>query len=377
MQKMFLGWIFVMGWMLVVAGIAAQERMSEGEEYTLEEKIGQLLLVGFRGLELSADSEVLGHIRSGKVGGIILFDYDVINKEFVRNIASAEQVRRLNETLQDAARIPLFVSVDQEGGRVLRLKPRYGFPALPSQRYLGEWDNLDSTRYYAALNAKNMRDLGFNLNFAPVVDLNLVTESGVIGYLERSFSADPEVVARHAGMIAEESYRYGVIPVLKHFPGHGSARDDSHYGITDVTETWTEEELKPYRLLLEAGYKGGVMTAHVFNKNIDPVYPATLSAAAMRLLREDLGYSGVVFSDDMHMKAVSEQYGLEEAILLSLAAGVDVFCFGNNLLYDAAIPDKFRKIVLDGIAAGRISTDRIEAAFARVMVLKKAYGIIK
>jgi beta-N-acetylhexosaminidase len=371
MKRRFFGWMWVVGWVLVSGGVVAQE------EYTLEEKIGQLLLLGFRGLELSADSEVLEHIRLGKVGGIILFDYDVINKEFVRNISSAEQVRSLNGVLQDAARIPLFVSVDQEGGRVLRLKPRYGFPAIPSQRYLGELDNVDSTRYYAALNAKNMRDLGFNLNFAPVVDLNLVTESGVIGYLERSFSADPEVVARHAGIVAEESYRQGVIPVLKHFPGHGSARDDSHYGITDVTETWTEEELKPYRLLFDAGYKGGVMTAHVFNKNIDPVYPATLSAAAMRLLREDLGYSGVVFSDDMHMKAVSEQYGLEEAILLSLAAGVDVFCFGNNLLYDAAIPDKFRQIVLDGIAAGRISVDQIETAFARIMALKKAYGIIK
>ena len=370
------GWLLVVWGILCLSGrVEAQENGAEG--YTLEQKIGQLLLLGFRGLELSADSAVVEQVRLGKVGGIILFDYDVINKEFVRNIASAEQVRRLNGVLQDAAPIPLFVSVDQEGGRVLRLKPRYGFPAIPSQRYLGDLDQVDSTRYYAALNAKNMRELGFNLNFAPVVDLNLVTESGVIGYLDRSFSADPEVVARHAGVVAEESYRQGVIPVLKHFPGHGSAKADSHYGITDVTTTWSERELEPYRLLIGSGFKGAVMTAHVFNQRIDPDYPATLSAAAMRLLREDLGYSGVVFSDDMHMKAVSEQYGLEEAILLSLAAGVDVFCFGNNLSYDADIPDKFQTIVMEGIASGRISVDRIEASFARIMALKKAYGIIK
>ncbi len=348
------------------------------DSFTLEEKIGQMLLLGFRGMEVTEDSAVIQHISTGKVGGVILFDYDVIRKVFDRNIASPEQVKRLNASLQAAAKkIPLFVSVDQEGGRVLRLKSKYGFPFIPSQRFLGDLNVPDSTRFYAALNAANLHALGFNLNFAPVVDLNLVTESGVIGYLDRSFSADPELVARHAGIVAGESFNHGVIPVLKHFPGHGSARDDSHYGITDVTDTWSETELIPYKRLFESGYKGAVMTAHVFNRNLDPDYPATLSAAAMKLLRNDLGFEGVVFSDDMHMKAVSEQYGLEEAIILSIEAGVDVFCFGNNLLYDGDIPDKFREIVVNAVRSGRITEDRIEKSFGRITALKSAFGLSK
>lgn len=347
------------------------------ESLSLEEQIGQMLLVGFRGMQVNEDSTVVRYIREGKVGGVILFDYDVIEKVYDRNIGSPAQVRELNAFLQSAAGTPLFVSIDQEGGRVLRLKSKYGFPFIPSQRFLGMLNDQDSTRHYAALNAATMEDLGFNLNFAPVVDLNLVTDSGVIGFLERSFSSDPAKVALHAGIVAEESYKHGVIPVLKHFPGHGSAKADSHYGITDVTDSWSEQELEPYRMLFTWGFRGAVMTAHVFNRNIDPDYPATLSEPAMRMLREDLGFDGVVFSDDMHMKAISEQYGFEEAIVLSINAGVDVFCFGNNLLYDGAIPEKFNKIVLEAVQSGSISRERITDSVRRILDLKAAYGILK
>lgn len=360
---------------LAIPTIVAQE--ANTESVSLEEQIGQMLLVGFRGLTVTADSAIVRYVRQGKVGGVILFDYDVIKKVYDRNIASSVQVRELNTFLQANADIPLFVSIDQEGGRVLRLKSKYGFPFIPSQRFLGMLNNQDTTRHYAALNATTMSTLGFNLNFAPVVDLNLVTDSGVIGFLERAFSSDPEKVALHAGIIADESSKQGVIPVLKHFPGHGNAKDDSHYGITDVTDTWTEQELEPYRLLFQKGFKGAVMTAHVFNRRIDPDYPATLSGPAMRMLREDLGFEGVVFSDDMHMKAISEQYGLEEAVILSIEAGVDVFCFGNNLLYDGDIPEKFNNIVRESVLSGRISRERIAASFRRIMNLKTAYGILK
>ncbi len=337
---------------------------------SLEEKIGQMLLYGFRGMSADENSTVARHIKAGRVGSIILFDYDVLNQEFKRNIESPAQVKALIDSLQSFADTPLFIAIDQEGGKVLRLKPRYGFPDIPSAQYLGELNDLDSTRHYAELNSKNMAELGINLNFAPVVDLLIERDSGVIGRLERSFSASPDIITAHAHAVVKAHLQHGVIPVLKHFPGHGSARNDSHKGMTDVTDTWQPIELEPYRRLIRQGYDGAVMTAHVFNEKIDDKYPATLSEKAMSLLRDSLGYQGVIFSDDMNMKAIASEYGLEEAIVRSINAGVDVLCFGNNLGYDEQIPEKFQAIVLKAIEDGKISEERIEEAYGRVMVLK-------
>ena len=341
---------------------------------TLQTKIGQMLLFGFRGMSAGESSSIVQHIQAGRIGSVILFDYDVKNKEYKRNIESPEQVKALIASLQAHAQSPLLVSIDQEGGRVLRLKPKYGFPNIPSARHLGVLNNLDSTRYYAELNAHNMASLGINLNFAPVADLNIETESGVIGRLERSFSDDPEIVTEQAQAVIDAHLANGVIPVLKHFPGHGSARNDSHKGLTDVTETWSEKELEPYRRIIGQGYQGAVMTAHVFNQKIDEKYPATLSAKAISILRDSIGYEGVIFSDDMQMEAIASEYGLEEAIVLCINAGVDVLCFGNNLGYDESIPEQFQAIVLKAVEEGKISPERIDEAYERVMRLKGRLG---
>ncbi|MCB0551102.1 MAG: ChbG/HpnK family deacetylase, partial [Phaeodactylibacter sp.] len=343
-------------------------------EKRLKEKIGQMLLYGFRGMSTDENSSIIRHIEEGRVGNVIFFDYDVKNQEFRRNIESPEQVKALVDSLQAHASIPLLVAIDQEGGRVLRLKPKYGFPNIPSARHLGVLNNLDSTRYYAELNAHNMASLGINLNFAPVADLNIETESGVIGRLERSFSDDPEIVTEQAQAVIDAHLANGVIPVLKHFPGHGSARNDSHKGLTDVTETWSEKELEPYRRIIGQGYQGAVMTAHVFNQKIDEKYPATLSAKAISILRDSIGYEGVIFSDDMQMEAIASEYGLEEAIVLCINAGVDVLCFGNNLGYDESIPEQFQAIVLKAVEEGKISPERIDEAYERVMRLKGRLG---
>ena len=340
----------------------------------LKKKIGQMLLLGFRGMSVGASSPIVQHIEAGRVGSVILFDYDVMKKEAARNIKSPTQVKALVDSLQAYAGTPLLVAIDQEGGRVLRLKPKYGFPDIPSAFHLGQLNNLDSTRYYAELNARTMAGLGINLNFAPVVDLNIERESGVIGRLERSFSDNPEIVTQQAQAVIKAHLASGVIPVLKHFPGHGSARNDSHKGLTDVTDTWNKTELEPYRRIIGQGYEGTVMTAHVFNQRIDDKYPATLSKKAISILRDSIGYDGVIFSDDMQMEAIASEYGLEEAIILCINAGVDVLCFGNNLGYDEEIPEKFQAIVLKAVEEGRIRPERIEEAYERVMRLKKQMG---
>ncbi len=337
---------------------------------SLEEKIGQLLLVGFRGMTLEDTSAIIRQIRAGKVGGVVLYDYDVVLKKFDRNIESPTQVKALINQLQSAAKTPLWVSIDQEGGKVLRLKPGYGFPDVPSAQYLGAINDLDTTTKYAEINSQNLADLGFNLNFTPVVDLNIEKEQGAIGKYERSFSEDPAVVVPHALAVMKAHLTQGVVPVLKHFPGHGSASGDSHLGITDVTDTWQEVELKPYEEIIQKGNCPAVMTAHVFNRNIDEQYPATLSQKNMNILRERFNFQGVVFSDDMQMDAIAKEYGLEEALVLSINAGVDVMVFGNNLAYDDNLPDKFQQIILAALDRGAIKNERIEEAYQRVKALK-------
>ena len=169
------------------------------------------------------------------------------------------------------------MAVDQEGGRVNRLKTKYGFPASVSAQYLGTLDNVDSTMYYANRTAMLCQSLGFNINFAPAVDVNYNPESPAIGKIERSFSADPEMVIKHADLLIKAQTAKGILSTLKHFPGHGSAQADSHYGVTDVTKYWQESELIPFEKLGKSSPNVAIMTAHVANQNLDADYPATLS----------------------------------------------------------------------------------------------------
>ena len=342
---------------------------------SLREMAGQMIMAGFRGM--SGDSlspQFLAQLDSGYLGGVILFDYDLGTQAFERNIRSPEQVEALIRALQQRAPVPLLVAVDQEGGRVNRLKPRYGFAALPSAQYLGSLNVLDSTRHYAQLNAANLRRLGFNVNFAPVVDLDLNPDNPVIGGIERSFSGAAETVVAHAGAWIGAHQEQGVLSVLKHFPGHGSSAADSHVGFTDITPYWSAEELRPFEAL--AKHKAllvGIMTAHVFNGQLDSLYPATLSRAVIHdILRTDWGFEGLIFSDDLQMKAVSALFDFEAILQRSIEAGVDVLVFGNNLEYDEAIPRRAVELIVQLVESGAIEEARIRASYERIMGVKRA-----
>jgi len=339
---------------------------------TLDEQIGQMIMVGFRGLSLAPDNPIVSDIRDRKIGSVILFDYDVPAKSPVRNIESPDQVRQLVRSLQDLAHTPLLIAIDQEGGRVNRLKEKFGFPPTVSAQHLGTLNDPNLTRRQSEQTAKTLADLGISLNFAPVVDLNTNPENPVIGKLERSFSADPNIVTRHARAWIEGHHQHNVLCALKHFPGHGSSRADSHLGFVDVTETWTKAELEPYRQLIKADQVDVVMTAHIFNSKLDSKVPATLSRPVITgVLRGELGYQGVVVSDDMQMKAISAHYGLETAIQQAINAGVDILVFGNNALWDPEIAQKAISIIKQSVKDGKISRNRIEESYERILKLKK------
>ncbi|BCS90101.1 glycoside hydrolase family 3 protein [Pseudodesulfovibrio sediminis] len=338
----------------------------------LDVMVGQMLMAGFRGFDVDANDQISRDITEYHLGGVILFDYDVVRGKAERNIQSKQQVKTLINELRSFASIPLLVAVDQEGGKVQRLKKAYGFLETPSAHNIcasGEF----KVRIASFTIGTTLNSVGFNLDFAPVVDVNVDPNSPAIGKLGRSFSSDPDQVARCAGIYMDELKRNDVLACLKHFPGHGSAGSDSHKGLTDVTKTWTKAELIPYRTLIDQGKVQMIMTAHIFNGNLDPDYPATLSKNVITgILRNDLGYNGVVITDDMNMGAITEFYGQKEAIRLAIEAGADMLLFGNNISYDKNIVAKAHTIIMGLVRSGKISQDRIEQSYTRIMRLKEA-----
>jgi beta-N-acetylhexosaminidase len=344
---------------------------------SLETEIGQMLMIGFRGLEVSDDHFIVQDIRERNLGGVVLFDYDAPSGSPVRNIESPTQVQALvaalqAAALQAAANTPLLVAIDHEGGILTRLKEERGFPPTLSHQTLGEIDDPAFTHEQAAAMARTLVELGINLNLAPVVDLNVNPDNPIIAKYERSFSADPEVVTRHALAFIEAHHEQGVRCAVKHFPGHGSATGDTHEGWVDVTKTWSWSELLPFAHVVEAGLADAIMTAHVFNADLDADDPATLSRSTIGgLIRGKLAYDSVVISDDMQMGAIADHYGFEAAIQKAIEAGVDILAFANNSVYEEDVAARAVALILRLVEGGAISEARIAASYRRIMRLKE------
>lgn len=337
-----------------------------------------MLLVGFRGTTIEPDSTVIPDIKDSLVGGIIYFDRDMIIRDLpYRNIQSPKQVTQLSEQLQKLSGIPLFVSIDQEGGKVNRLKPEYGFPATKSHKELGDENDEQGTFEHSRLIAKTLKDAGINLNFAPCLDLGINPLNTVIYKKERYFSANPAEVGKHGSAYIRGHVSEGVLATVKHFPGHGSSMADTHLSMADVTDTWQESEIEPYHRIISEGTCSVIMVSHVFNRNLDPDWPSTLSEKIITgILREKMGFDGVIISDDMQMQAIHANYGLETAILQGIKAGIDIFCFGNNTVYEPESTAKIFSIIKEAILDGSLPEERIDASFNRIMKAKKLVGII-
>jgi len=351
---------------------AAPTPIVSGAETGLDVQVGQMIMVGFRGLSVTDEHPIARDIRQQKIGGVILFDYDVPSRTYGRNIESPKQLRALTASLQQRAGIPLFVAIDQEGGKISRLKEKNGFPPTLSQKRLGTQGDPKKTARQAELTAKTLAGHGINLNFVPVVDLDLNPENPIIGKLERSFSRESDTVTRHAIAVIDAHRRYGILTAPKHFPGHGSAAGDTHDGFVDVTDRWSAVELEPFHSLIRQGKADMVMTAHIFNGKLDPVWPATLSRKTLTdLLRQELGFTGVVISDDMQMKAITARYGLETAIRQAILAGADILLFANNSVYEEDIAARVAATIRALVDKGEIPRERIDASYGRIMKLKE------
>jgi len=325
-------------------------------------KIGQMLLLGFRGAVIDDSSVIAKNIRDQHLGSVVLFG---------ANVRSPKQLKQMTGDLQSLAQLPLLISVDQEGGQVARLTERLGFTSMPSAAQLGRSNTPEETRDQSAAMAQVLADVGITLNLAPVVDVAVNPRNPIIARLERSFSADPEVVATQAGAFIDGHHDRGVKCTLKHFPGHGSSLGDTHQGFVNVSDTWSVAELIPYLRLIGQGKADAVMTAHIFDSALDPDLPATLSPSVVTgLLREKLGYDGVVVSDDMQMRAITDLFPLDEAFELAILAGVDVISVSKEVTYAGSVADQFIGTVHRMLEGGTITEERIDQSFRRIMRLK-------
>jgi beta-N-acetylhexosaminidase len=320
---------------------------------SLDRDVAALLCVGFAGKTPSP--EVLELIARG-VGGVILFS---------RNLESAEQVAELSAALKRAAGRPLLVSIDQEGGRVARLRAPQGFTELPPMRALGQADDELLAFEAGALLGRELRAVGVDQDYAPVVDVDTNPANPVIG--DRSLSRDPEVVGRLGGALARGLQSAGVAACAKHFPGHGDTSQDSHVDLPRLPHALPrllEVELPPFAALARAGV-AAVMTAHVVFEALDAGRPATLSPPVLALLRERCGFAGCCVSDDLEMKAIAAHVPLEVAAPGAVAAGVDQLLVCHTPAVQHAAIDLVRRAVEDG----RIPRARLAEARARVATL--------
>jgi beta-N-acetylhexosaminidase len=337
---------------------------------SLEQMIGQMLIVGFTGTS-PADSGVKAvrqQIAAGTIGGVILLD---------RNIVNPDQLRRLTKALNppDLA-APAFISVDQEGGRVQRLPAAKGFEGWESAEMIGEAAQTsprDFTQRYYGLRAKALHSVGVNLNFAPDVDVNINPSNPIIGKLGRSFSGDSRIVAERSADFVRAHRANGVLTSLKHFPGHGSSVGDSHKILPSIAESWRPEELGPFEALAQENLVDMVMMGHLYHPEFSDAKgrPSSISQKGVDALRAIIGETGVIITDDMQMQAIQDSYPDAEAAVQAVIAGDDVLIFSTYKHPDPAIGEEINAAIRQAVKDGRISTQRIARSYYRILRLKQ------
>ena len=318
---------------LVVLIFSICNSLFASENYTkqeIEKMISKMVVLGFSGENINPNDEIYKNVKSG-LGGVILFDKDPNDKLKVKNVRNKEQLRRLTSQLQAISNQKLLISIDQEGGIVQRLKKEDGFVDTLKASEIALRGESFARQSYNAM-AKDLNYSGINVDFAPVVDLAINKDNKVIVTRGRSFGESSKEVIKYSSIFVEELKKEKIISVLKHFPGHGSSLADSHLGFVDITNTWSQKELEPYQYFIANKKVDMIMTAHVYNQNLDKNYPATLSYNVnTNLLRNKLGFEGVVVSDDLQMSAISKHYDLKQTLTLAINSGVNMLLFANQL----------------------------------------------
>lgn len=330
---------------------------------TLEQKIGQLMMVGFGGLTVDTTVEQL--VRGRQVGGVCMFK---------RNIESAEQIARLNDAVRGllADSIPPFLAVDQEGGNVVRIQE--GAVVLPGNMALGATRSEKLAYEAGRAQAEDLKLLGFNMNLAPVLDVNVNPKNPVIGI--RAFGDDPKLVSAFGAAFVKGQQDANIATVAKHFPGHGNTDSDSHRSLPVMAESAQEMEaqMAPFSAAIAEGLDG-LMTAHVAIPALTgDNQPATLSPKVLTsLLRKKMGFDGVVLTDELEMEAIAQRFGVGRAAVMSIAAGADMVL----IPWRAEKKTEVYESLLHAVRNGELSIDRVDEAVRRILTLKARRGMFQ
>lgn len=329
---------------------------------SIDEKIGQMFIVGFEGYE--ADSKIKDLIEKRYVGGVIFFD---------RNINSSNSLLQLMNSLKDFNKnnkAPLFMSIDEEGGRVSRLPKE--IKRFPSSMSIGKTGDSNISFQVGEITGEKLKAFGFNMDFAPVLDIYSNSKNKVIG--DRAFGVEPERVKKFGVATMKGLSEQGVIPVIKHFPGHGDTTEDSHLKLPVVYHDYTRLEsfeLIPFKYAIEQG-ADAIMIAHILLPMIDKDYPASISKNIITdLLRNKLNFNGVVITDDMEMQAIAKNYTIEDAALKSVKAGSDIILICKNYENSIKAIDKIKL----SVKKNEILEERIDESVYRILELKSRYKI--
>jgi len=349
-------------------------------EQRIAHKVKSMIVVGFR------DEDLDYMLSKNKFGGVILFAQDLLTG-VGRNVYSREVLEKNMQKLQNAG--IKFIAVDQEGGKALNddgsvidLKYRgvnrlYKIDDFNKMPFPGDLLKMKKNDRRKTLNyyAKKIKDLGFTVNFVPTVDIKINKDPDFFLNRKKRILADnvKDVVDVSSDVI-DLHRKNGLITSVKHFPGHGSAMNDSHDGFVDITNTWSEKELEPYKSLIAKNKVDIVMVGHLFNAKIDDVHPSSISKNTIDdLLRKKLGYDGVVVSDAIDMQALANKYSLEEIVINAINAGNDIVLHANQMSYDKDIAEKIYNIIIKAVVDGKVAEWRVHKSYKRIEGLYKVF----
>ena len=346
--------------MLAVPGLARAA--------TIDQMAGQMIVVGFQGDSVDDPAVVAlrADLAASRLGGVMLLK---------TNIKSLDAVSAMNAAFRAASPdLPPLITLDQEGGAVERLTKDVGFAEIPSAASIAASKTPEQAEAIYAKMASDVAALGFTVNFGPVADVNLNPKNQVIARFGRAFSADPAVVAAYDAAFIKAHRAAGLLTALKHFPGHGSSTADSHEGFVDITKSWQPAELDPYRLLIASGDADMIMAGHLYHAQYADAGTQTPSSLSTQwidgVLRTELGYDGVVISDDLEMGAIRDHFTVAETVKQAVRAGVDVLLFSNTAKYHAGLGQEVLDILVEEAGADPEFAARIEQSYDRIVALK-------
>ena len=343
------------------------------EAQTLDQMAGQMIIVGFDG-DTAADPSVKAiakEVGAGTLGGIMYLK---------PNVKSLADVTAMNAEFRAAnPSLPPFIALDQEGGAVQRLTSDVGFAETPNAETIAAHDTPAQAQAAYLKMAKGLAAVGFTVNFGPVADLNINPKNEIIAKYGRSFGKAADTVVAYDEAFVAAHHDAGLLTALKHFPGHGSSTGDTHLGFVDISRTWAPIELDPYKALFAGGYDDFVMVGHLYHSGYGDdgsvKLPASLSPGWIEtVLRSQLGFQGVVISDDLEMGAIRKEFDLHDTVVRAVNAGVDVLLFSNTAAYSPGLADTIRTIIVKEAEADPAFEAKVAASYARIVALKARIG---